>query len=66
MGIAENRGISLQREVDPFFTWDVPNEWSLQDAATIPVAYAVVSIFKNWIPNINYFLNFASLYIPYI
>lgn len=48
MGLVENRGLSLQREIDSYFTWDVPPEWSLQDAATIPVAYAIVSIIKSY------------------
>ncbi|KAH9376324.1 hypothetical protein HPB48_018775 [Haemaphysalis longicornis] len=25
---------------DPMLTWDVPDEWSLEEASTVPAAYA--------------------------
>ena len=43
MGVPNVPSIGLQVMSDPLFTWDVPNSWSLEDAATVPVIYATVS-----------------------
>ncbi|KAJ8954469.1 hypothetical protein NQ314_007075 [Rhamnusium bicolor] len=40
MGLLKNEGISLQVQTDPAFTWEVPDRWSLEEAATIPCVYA--------------------------
>lgn len=45
MGLVEKGGISLQLNIDPHYSWEIPNHWSLQDAATVPVAYSLVSRF---------------------
>lgn len=42
MGLVQNGAISLQVQRHSHFTWEVPVEWSLENAATIPVAYAMV------------------------
>lgn len=42
MGILEFGAISLQVYTDPDFTWEIPENWSLEDAATVPVVYAMV------------------------
>ncbi|KAJ8916588.1 hypothetical protein NQ315_000232 [Exocentrus adspersus] len=40
MGLVPGEALSLQLQTDPGFTWEVPKKWSLQDAATVPYAYA--------------------------
>lgn len=42
MGLVEFGGISLQVQTDPEYIWEVPNNWSLEDAATVPLSYALV------------------------
>ncbi|RNA09364.1 fatty acid synthase [Brachionus plicatilis] len=40
MGIVSARGLSTQVVLDKSYVWQVPHEWSLWDAATVPVAYS--------------------------
>ena len=40
MGIISARGLSTQVVVDKNYLWQVPDDWSLSDAATVPVAYS--------------------------
>ncbi|XP_012270411.1 fatty acid synthase [Orussus abietinus] len=40
MGILPARGLATTVLCDPGFTWEVPDKWSLEEAATIPVVYA--------------------------
>lgn len=40
MGMVGSESLSMQVFNDPYFTWEVPKEWSLQEASTIPCAYA--------------------------
>lgn len=42
MGIG-TPALSLQVLSDPLFTWEIPQSWSLEQAATVPVVYATVS-----------------------
>lgn len=42
MGLIRNDALSLQVQPDSDFMWDVPKEWSLDEAATIPCVYATV------------------------
>lgn len=42
MGILEFGAISLEVEIDPLYTWEVPIKWTLEDASTVPVQYAMV------------------------
>ena len=39
MGLARN-AIATRVAARPELVWDVPNQWSLQDAVTVPLAYA--------------------------
>ena len=39
MGIAENRCLANLVKADPYLTWEVPSNWSLEDAATVPCIY---------------------------
>ncbi|RLU24505.1 hypothetical protein DMN91_002594, partial [Ooceraea biroi] len=39
MGICENRCISNMQQIDRKLCWSIPEEWTLQDAATVPIAY---------------------------
>lgn len=34
---------------DPYLSWIVPSDWSLEDAATIPIPYALVYIYDETI-----------------
>lgn len=40
MGIISARGLSTKVVVDKKYLWQVPDNWSLSDAATVPVAYS--------------------------
>ncbi|GLH14335.1 Fatty acid synthase [Gryllus bimaculatus] len=40
MGMVAARGMASTVLADPTFLWEVPSEWSLEDAATVPVVYA--------------------------
>ncbi|XP_039306266.1 fatty acid synthase-like [Solenopsis invicta] len=40
MGIVEAKGLATTVVADIDFLWEVPDKWSLEQAATIPVAYA--------------------------
>jgi fatty acid synthase len=42
MGIVDNRGIATHVRGDSQFLWTVPESWSLEDAATIPILYSTV------------------------
>ncbi|KAJ8024881.1 Fatty acid synthase [Holothuria leucospilota] len=42
MGIVENQGLALNVSAEPRFLFDVPESWSLEDAATVPVVYCTV------------------------
>lgn len=42
MGTVEFKAIASHVESIDCFTWEVPKEWSLEDAATVPVAYSTV------------------------
>lgn len=44
MGVSRyGGGLSLQGRATKDLTWEIPDYWSLEDAATIPVAYVTVS-----------------------
>ncbi|CAH1399526.1 unnamed protein product [Nezara viridula] len=40
MGIVEAKGLAMSVTCDPLFTWPVPDSWSLQQAATVPIVFA--------------------------
>ncbi|GFW33760.1 fatty acid synthase [Trichonephila clavipes] len=40
MGFVPFRGLATTVAVDPHLMWDVPNDWTLEEASTVPVAYA--------------------------
>ncbi|KAL1480337.1 hypothetical protein MTO96_051115 [Rhipicephalus appendiculatus] len=40
MGIVPEQGLATAVAVDPTFLWEIPETWSLQQAATVPMAYA--------------------------
>lgn len=68
MGITKSAGISLKVTPIEHLMWDIPEQWSLEDAATVPFAYAMVrSIYlekyffwKTIIP--KSFLNYGNQY----
>ncbi|XP_041987370.1 fatty acid synthase-like [Aricia agestis] len=39
MGIIPGRGLATTLRVNTDFFWEVPNDWTLEEAATVPVAY---------------------------
>lgn len=43
MGICPYGGVGLQCKADEDFVWEIPDHWSLEDAATIPNAYVMVN-----------------------
>lgn len=40
MGIVAARGLATTLLADPKFMWQIPDKWSMEDAATIPVCYS--------------------------
>ncbi|XP_075436103.1 fatty acid synthase isoform X2 [Ascaphus truei] len=40
MGLLPAKGLATMVDVDQRFLWDVPENWSLADAASVPVVYA--------------------------
>lgn len=53
MGLCKSGSLATSIVADKYLTAPIPNEWSLEDAATVPAAYTSilyafdVSIFKN-------------------
>lgn len=43
MGITSYTQRSTQIKYDPLLSWPVPSTWSLKDAATVPLSYAMVT-----------------------
>jgi fatty acid synthase len=43
MGIAAQRAIASMVLVNTKLLWKVPDHWTLEDGATVPVVYATVS-----------------------
>lgn len=43
MGLLPHGTLALKIKTDSVFTWDVPKHWSLEDAATVPLVYTLVS-----------------------
>lgn len=44
MGIASFEKVPFEIKYDSQLTWTVPAEWSLEDAATVPLAYTLVNV----------------------
>jgi fatty acid synthase len=42
MGMIDNRALATHVRGNSQFLWAVPESWSLEDAATIPVVYSTV------------------------
>ena len=40
MGLVPARGLATTVSVDPEFLWEVPQHWTLEEAASVPVVYA--------------------------
>ena len=45
MGLVPSGGLATTVCADPLLTWEVPSEWNLKDASTVPVVYATVNIY---------------------
>jgi fatty acid synthase len=43
MGMVSHRALASVVEADKTMLWDVPDHWTLEDAATVPVVYGTVS-----------------------
>ncbi|KAK2587686.1 hypothetical protein KPH14_003803 [Odynerus spinipes] len=39
MGMVAAQGLATTLLADPLFVWEVPDKWTLEEAATIPIAY---------------------------
>lgn len=42
MGMIASQALTTLLEFDPFLSWKVPDHWSLEEAATVPVVYGIV------------------------
>ncbi|GBM38887.1 Fatty acid synthase [Araneus ventricosus] len=40
MGLVPAKGLATTVAADPNFIWEVPDDWSLEEASTVPVAYS--------------------------
>ncbi|GBM63971.1 Fatty acid synthase [Araneus ventricosus] len=40
MGLVPAKGLATTVAADPKFMWEVPDDWSLEEASTVPVAYS--------------------------
>ncbi|GAB6031067.1 hypothetical protein CHUAL_007878 [Chamberlinius hualienensis] len=40
MGIVPYRGLATSSTYDPNFKWEIPEKWTLEDAATVPLVYS--------------------------
>nr|CAD7588272.1 unnamed protein product [Timema genevievae] len=40
MSVVQNKGDITEESLDPYLTWEIPETWSMEDAATVPLAYA--------------------------
>jgi fatty acid synthase, animal type len=40
MGMVQSMGLSLTLNCESKYLWDIPREWTLEQAATVPVAYS--------------------------
>lgn len=40
MGILSHQGLATTVAADPEFVWEVPDDWTLEEASTVPVAYS--------------------------
>ncbi|XP_075725722.1 fatty acid synthase-like isoform X2 [Rhipicephalus microplus] len=40
MGIVKGQSIASVLTVEPALTWDIPESWSMEEAATVPMAYS--------------------------
>lgn len=54
MGLVAAGGLATSVKADPLLTWSVPASWSLQDASTVPVVYATVSVEGNFINEFSF------------
>lgn len=66
MGITTFKQMSSQIKYDTLLSWPVPSTWSLEDATTVPLTYAMVTVplCKNRIEyNSIKFLTFQSYYV---
>ena len=42
MGLLPAKGLATTVDVDQRFLWDVPDTWTLEEAASVPVVYTTV------------------------
>lgn len=42
MGMVTSQALSNLLICDPYLSWKIPDEWSMEDAATVPVVYGTV------------------------
>ncbi len=69
MGFARSKCIANVVETKANNAWPVPDQWTLEEAATVPVVYSTVrAIFPqfNWLKIINNQLTQQSSFCPYM
>lgn len=44
MGMSNSRCLSNTVIGDSFLLWDIPDEWTIEQAASVPVVYGTVSL----------------------
>lgn len=42
MGLVNDKAVATTVLADPDFLWDVPEDWSLEQASVVPLAYTTV------------------------
>lgn len=43
-GLGSADEVSLRIKPDQILSWPIPEKWSVEEAATVPIAYSLVSI----------------------
>jgi fatty acid synthase len=61
MGMCNYGAMSTMAMMDNEFLWNVPEHWTLEEAATIPVVYATVS--EGIMPSRYQDLNFILMFV---
>lgn len=59
MGVARTGSRTTHLNPDQYLTWYVPDLWNLEEAATVPLAYATVRIGMSagYLPSLNLFVH---------
>lgn len=58
MGMVAARSLATTVLADPTFLWEVPSNWSLEQASSIPVVYGTVCNYAMFLFQLIQFVNY--------